>query len=303
MADGDRSDSGPDLAGTSGSAPEAEYRPTGGRELDVPQARPPAPPPRHPVGPEVITPYEVVGRPIPRSTARQRFLLWWTRPITILLVAATVVVLLVATTALTTLAITAGRSADPAASPTESPSASPSPSATPAPGSPAPSDSEDPAASPGLTDSPAPDGSSSDVNLPIPPADAVGEPFQTGTYQEDDPGPERELDVDTGRRPYVARDSRSDIAVTPYGIVGLNGVVLAPYTKDGRPKLGACAATSRDQWALDVPVEELKPNATFCFTTTEGRYGYFTVQDVVRNNAGQLADITFNYLVWEGPND
>jgi hypothetical protein len=302
MADGDRSDIAPDHAGTSGSAHEAEFRPTGGHELDVPQPRPPAPSSRQPVGPEVITPYEVVGRPIPRLTARQRFLLWWTRPITILLVAATVVVLLVATAALTTLAITAGPSADPTASPSESPSASPSPSATPAPGSPAPSDSEEPAASPGLTDSPAPDSSSSDVNLPIPPVDAVGEPFQGGTYQKSDPSGRLGLDVDDAREQNQDLFD-TDIAVTPYGIVGRNGVVLAPYTQAGRPKLGSCAAIPRDQWALDVPVEELKPGATFCFTTTEARYGYLTVQDAVRNNAGQLADITFNYLVWEGPND
>jgi hypothetical protein len=251
--------------------------------VDVPAARHPVPRDR-PGEPEILQPY----RPVP--PAPPRFLAWWTRPTTILLVAAVVFVLLTTTTVFATLAISGDPSAPPAASPSPSPSASPPARRTELPGT--------PTAGTQPTDDPPATG---DAGLPATPA-PPGVRFQSGTYEEEYPGPDRGFDFDDNDDVYAPSQS-TDVAITQFGLTAANGAGLARHTGRGRPQVQSCTGIAATAWVLDVPAGDLRAGLTLCFYTTAGRYGYLTVLDAWHNNAGLLDGVTFNFLVWEGPND
>ncbi|MEH1013893.1 hypothetical protein V6U90_12395 [Micromonospora sp. CPCC 206060] len=289
-------------------APGTDSPATTGGALDVPAQRRPVPV-APPDGPAVRQPYEVVTRPIGWAPPHPpgRFASWWARPSTVLFLLLILLALLTSTTVLAVVAITDGPGVNVTASPAASGSSTPTPSAGATPGLPS-----TPAVPPTPTAPVTPTGGPSGpvspdaaVNLPIPPPDAIGVRFQGGTLEETRPGPNSGYDFDTGREDFVGSSgsSRADLVVTRYGLVGLNGVGFAPFAGGGRPQLGACAAIPRPDWVLDVPAAQLKAGRTFCLTTTAGRFGYLTVQESVFNNAGQLNQTTFIYLVWEGPND
>jgi hypothetical protein len=254
----------------------------------MPAARHPVPRGR-PGEPEILAPY----RPVP--PAPPRFLSWWTRPTTILLVAAVVFVLLTTTTVLATLAISDGSPGPPAASPSPSPSGTPtSPPArrTELPGTGTPAPGTSPADGPPAT---------GDAGLPATPA-PPGIRFQSGTYEEEYPGPDRGFDFDDNDDVYAPSQS-TDVAITRFGLTAANGVGLVRHTGPGRPQVQSCTGIAPTAWVLDVPAGELRAGLTLCFYTSAGRYGYLTVLDAWHNNAGLLDGVTFNFLVWEGPND
>lgn len=288
-------DRGPDPHDKERPAP-ATPGPSG--ELQVPPQRQPTS-----GGPPTRPPYELVATPIPRPEPGrgERFTSWWSRPSTILIFVLVLVLLLISTTVFATLAITGGTptAADP--SPSESPSPSASATAGVATETPEPPGAPTGSAEPS---GPAPsgsDGSGAAVSLPPPPADSVGVRYQSGAHEELYPGADQRYDFDDASE--YASGSNGDVALTEYGVVGVNGVGFAAFRGKGRPQLGGCASIPREQWVLDIPAAQLKAGGTYCFVTTEGRYGYVTVQNAARNNAGELDRITFIFLVWEGPND
>ena len=63
------------------------------------------------------------------------------------------------------------------------------------------------------------------------------------------------------------------------------------------------ATRPRARWAIDVPTRDLKAGVTWCFYTSEERYGYLSAQAAPHTNDGGLDAITFTFRVWEGPND
>jgi hypothetical protein len=269
-----------------------------GGALDVPATRSPVPPPR-PGEPEILARYRPV-RPAPPP-----FLAWWARPSTIVLVAVVVFVLLVTTTVFATLAISGGSAPTPAAAPTPDPS-SPSPSGTTVP----PSRMTD---MPGISTAAVPpspggptaaDGSpaAGGIDLPLAPVGAA-RPWQSGTHEEQYPRSYRGFDFDGNDDNVSADGYRTDIAITDYGLTGVNGVAMARFRGKGRPQVTECTTISADNWVLDWPARELKAGVTLCYYTSNDRYGYLTVLDARQTNGGLLGSVTFNFLVWAGPYD
>jgi hypothetical protein len=237
-------------------------------------------------------------RPTSGRDARSRFGTWWGRPTTVLLVALVVVLLLVSTTVLATLAVTGGSTETLA---TTSPVAPPSPSpseTTPPPTAPRATEALPSPTPPGVSASPGGDGVA--VLPPVP--SGPGVPVQSGAHEDRYPGPNSSFDFDSNSDRNSVDSSRTDIAISEYGLTGVNGVNLTKAPR-ARPRLADCAGVGPEKWVLDAPARELAAGLTLCFFTSENRYGYLQVQAARRTNGGFLDSITFNFLVWAGPND
>jgi len=265
--------------------------------IDVPATRHPVPRGR-PGEPEILRP-EVGGPYRPLPPAQPPFLAWWARPTTVLIIVVVVVLLIISTTVFATLALTGGSAAPPAASP----SPSPSPSATISP--PARMTEQPSTATP--TAGGAPEASRAPAvpthllpPTPVPPVARV----QSGTYETSYPSPSRGFDLDDNTDNVLVDAAETDLAITNFGLTGVNGIGLASIRIKGRPQLDNCTGkVPPTDWRLDVPAAELKPGLTLCFYTTYDRYGYLTVLEARHTNAGLLDGITFNFLVWAGPKD
>jgi hypothetical protein len=300
MADDERPDQGPHRRPGDGGDPAPPGPPGGpGGTVDRPAGRRPVPPAR-PGEPEIVRPYELYATPVP-PTASRRFTAWWARPSTIIIVMLAVFVLLISTTVFATLAISGGDGAPP-------PTASPSPTPSPSPTIDRPTElptppggigrSTEPAAPP-TAGTPAAPG----TGLPAPPADRVGVRLQSGAHEARYPSPDNGFDFDANDDTHAGGGGSTDVAITDFGLTGVNGVGLTRYPGRGRPQAHHCFSIPAEAWVLDAPSRELKAGVTLCFYTTEGRYGYLTVQAAGHTNAGLLDYLTFNFLVWEGPND
>lgn len=263
--------------------------PPGGRPVPAPQpGRPDTPSAtRHPAtrGPAVLE-----SRPVwaYRPPARERFATWWSRPVTMLLVLLLLLLLLASTIFLAARAVTGPpeKAADPSPSPTRTGGPVATTAAVPTPTG---------------VGTPGPTSTGGGPDRPAVPPDAVGVPFQTGSFEIGWGNTQGSVDLD-------ANEQRSDgfflndIETTRYGIAAVNGAVLAAFTGDTRPRLGQCAAIPLTGWTADAPAGQLEAGTTLCFVTNAGRYGYLTVRGK-RMSSGEMSEVSFVFLVWKGPND
>lgn len=227
-------------------------------------------------------------RPVGPSASRLTMV--WTNPLTI--VAVLLLILLLAVALIWAL-LRPGSTGEPVAvsptspSPSSTPSALRSPIETNPPGTaPVGSTPSGPGQTEGL---PGPTGAPAvGAGLPATPS-GPGTPHLTGNFGLG----------------FEELDGRSDldVEVTVFGITGQGGAVLTRFTGTGRPTLPDCAGIPLPDWTAYVPSSELRRGAIYCYVTDASRYGYFTVQNVMLNNAREVRDLDCAYLTWRGLRD
>jgi hypothetical protein len=250
--------------------------------------------PYHPATqPQIIQGYPVGPQRRPTPMLR-----WWSHPATMIIVMLTILALVVATLSLAFHVLTSDTSV--VAAPTSAPTTTvPSPDTPVAPPivvptlqPPTPTQTQSPV--PGTV----PEAQIDELPRPPVPPNTRGTPYTSGILRLNAGDA---FDFDAGS--INSANFRRDVVVSRHGIVGVNAVSIAVYGADSVPILSDCAEVPVGDWVQSISTGQVIEATHICYFTTEGRYGYLTLQEVNLTTDGGLAGFQMTYLVWRGPNE
>lgn len=118
------------------------------------------------------------------------------------------------------------------------------------------------------------------------------------------------IDFDTGKSDpggygaYTDDPKPFDADVTENGLKMLTKEKFGEWEHTEAPTGAAdCEGVADGKRSEDVHLSRLKQLSTFCFTTAEGRSGYFVVNKVELAETGSLDDLDIQFTVWKGEDD
>ncbi|GAA4905374.1 hypothetical protein LX16_3524 [Stackebrandtia albiflava] len=116
--------------------------------------------------------------------------------------------------------------------------------------------------------------------------------------------PDSAFDFDGGDD-YISYDDDEqtfDALLTTDGLEGMNQVQFGEWVEPSAPTtVSQCEGVSTTSGT--VHLSRLEQYRIFCFTTAEGRTGYFSVDTVELEDNGTLNDLAVSYTVWKGDDD
>jgi len=98
-----------------------------------------------------------------------------------------------------------------------------------------------------------------------------------------------------------APEEKVDVEINATSLDAKNHAGVHKWTGSGQPDQAGCATGA--QWAPSMHVSTLAPDVVICFQTSDGRIGALTLTDVKKNDAGQLTNLGFDYVVWKKQGD